>query len=68
MPRFQYKCPTCEGTVPAERVERRTPMSKGKGVGGRAPNAVIQPVLMCEADGEIMVRESYTPARREVRD
>lgn len=67
MARFQYRCPTCNGTVPAERVEKRIPMSRGAGVGGRSAMAVIRPVVTCEADGEELVRESYTPQRREVR-
>jgi hypothetical protein len=68
MPQFQYRCPTCDGTIPAAQVESRRSMSGGKGVGGRAAQAVVRPVLICEADGEELVREAFTPQRREVRD
>jgi hypothetical protein len=66
VPRFKYVCPECGNEVPAERIEKRVP-------GTRAQCRVILPV-MCEGKGHEgggdreMVRESYVPPRREVRD
>lgn len=60
MPRFQYVCPECDNTVPAERVEKRVPGSKGQ--------TRVHLVLICEKDDQEMVRGSYVPPRREVRD
>lgn len=64
--RWQYKCPheKCGNTVPAERVERRVPGTRGQ-------IRVMSP-LMCEssahAEPVAMEREDYVPARREVRE
>lgn len=58
MPRFKYVCPQCGNEVPAERVEKRVPGTKGM---ARA----IVPII-CEADGEEMQREVSIPRRREV--
>lgn len=62
--RYQYVCPECGNTVPAERLEKRVP-------GTKAQTRVMLPVV-CEnknhATAPLMEREEYTPARREVRD
>lgn len=67
MARFRYRCPSCDGTVPAERVEEHVGLSGGEGVGGRAARARITRTLVCEACDAELIRERYTPPRREVR-
>jgi hypothetical protein len=56
--RFRYVCPKCGNEVPAERVERRVPGTKGM--------TRIATLVMCEKDGSEMQREEFTPPRREV--
>jgi hypothetical protein len=63
MARFKYVCGDCGNEVPAERIEKRVPGTKGQ-------VRVFTPVY-CEARGCTnamqMTREEYTPPRREVR-
>jgi hypothetical protein len=56
MARFRFRCEVCGNELPAERVEKRVPGSKSM------TRAV--PVIICEKDGEPMVREAFTPADR----
>lgn len=67
MARHQYRCPECGGTVPAERVEKKHTLGGLRAGIGRAPTARIAVTLICEQDDRELVRESYTPERREVR-